>query len=78
MIRAQYKWFIESFDALFGEGMGVKLCGEAPSVTNCYEVYDAFLAFIAKQGVNQAARIGSINSKYANRAQRRAQAKNKK
>lgn len=77
IIRAQYNWFIEVFDKVFGEGTGVQICGGKPSISNCYDAYDSFLAFIASQRDSQRQRVANIGSTYLNRAQRRAKKNSK-
>lgn len=72
IIRAQYNWFVEMFDKIFGEGTGVQICGEKPSLFNCYDAYDSFLLFVASQKDARSQRVANISSTYLNRAQRRA------
>lgn len=72
IMRAHYNWFVETFDKLFGEGNGKKICGEKCSLSNCYDAYESFLAFVALQRTEQVSRTQRITSTYLNRAQRRA------
>lgn len=72
IMRAHYNWFIETFDKLFGEGNGKKICGEKCSLSNCYDAYEDFLSFVAAQRAAQVSRTQRITSTYLNRAQRRA------
>lgn len=72
VLRAHYNWFVEVFDKIFGEGIGVQVCGEKKSLSNCYDAYDSFLLFISSQKAAQRERVARIGTTYLNRAQRRA------
>ena len=65
------------FDTLFGEGEGVKICGERMHVTAHYDAYKAFLEFVSPQRENVMS-YSSVFSQYSNRQQRRAPLKGKK
>lgn len=78
LLKAQFEWFIETFDRLFGDGAGIKICGGKKSISVCMDAYMSFLAFVKAQKVAIQEKGNSIHSTYSNRAQRRAAAKSSK
>jgi hypothetical protein len=78
-IKSYYEMFVFLYDALFGEGSGVKIVGEKANSRVCNEVYDNFLNFVADQKKASLNLQNNIISRYSpNRAQRRAEEKAKK
>lgn len=77
MLKAQFEWFSETFDRLFGEGSSNKILGGKKSVNLCLEAYMSFLDFVKRQKENVLNKRETLTSSYANRAQRRASAKKK-
>lgn len=78
LLKAQFEWISETFDLLFGEGSSAKIFNGKKSVALGLEAYESFLAFIKAQKTDLLNKGQRINSTYANRAQRRANAKGKK
>lgn len=78
LLKAQFKWFSETFDLLFGEGSGEKIFNGKKSVSLGFDAYESFLAFIKSQKTDLFNKGQRIHSTYSNRAQRRAEAKGKK
>lgn len=78
LLKAQFGWFMETFDMLFGGGAGNKICGGKKSIYVCMDAYENFLAFVKAQKVDLLNKGQRIHSSYSNRAQRRAAAKAKK
>lgn len=75
-IRAYCKLFENLYDNLFGEGAGKAILTDKANTRICNEVYDSFLAFVAKQKNESMAFQNSMVNKYSpNRAQRRAAVK---
>lgn len=77
-LKAQFEWFSETFDRLFGEGASEKIFNGKRSVSLAFEAYESFLSFVASQKNDISNRGARISSAYSNRAQRRAAAKSKK
>ncbi len=78
ILKAQFEWFSETFDRLFGKGSSEKMFRGKKSVSLALEAYESFLDFVKSQKSDINNRGARINSKYSNRAQRRAAAKGKK
>lgn len=77
-IRAYCDLFTNLYDRLFGEGSGKAILGNKANIRVCNEIYDDFLAFVAKQRDETLAFQNNVVNKYSpNRAQRRAAAKQK-
>lgn len=77
-IRAYCDLFTNLYDRLFGEGSGKAILGDKANIRTCNEIYDDFLAFVAKQRDETLAFQNNMVNKYSpNRAQRRAAAKQK-
>jgi len=76
LIRGQCAFLKKFFDEVLGAGAGEAVCGAKDNLLNCYEAYDAFLAFIRAQNQNIISRKNSFG-KYSNREQRRHPAKSK-
>lgn len=75
-IRAQCKIIKNFFDDCFGAGAGEDICTAKDNVSVCYNAYAAFLELVKKQK-DRILGMGNVFSKYSNRAQRRAAAKEK-
>ena len=71
--RATCEMLRNFFDYIFGEGEGVKICGERFHVTAHYDAYKAFLDFVEPQRGNVMSYSG-VFSQYSNRQQRRPKA----
>ena len=74
--KASCEMIGEFFDTIFGEGEGVKICGERLHVTAHYDAYKAFMDFVGPQRENIVSYSG-VFSQYSNRQQRRPQAHGK-
>ena len=75
--KANCQMIRDFFDTIFGEGAGVKICGERLHVTAHYDAYKAFIDFANPQR-DDVMSYSNTFAQYSNRQQRRAAAKAKK
>lgn len=72
ILKSQCKWLRDFFDRIFGDGSGVKVCGEKNNFRICKDAYVAFLEFVSAQKQDYLDSANEVRVKYgANRAQRR-------
>lgn len=77
-IRAYCKMYEDMFDTIFGQkGTYERITGgKTHNITAAHDAYEAFLDFVKAQTDSFVQRRNSVSTKYSpNRAQRRAQAK---
>lgn len=76
MIKQHCMMLKAFFNVCLGEGTGEAVCGKKNNISECYEAYDEFLAFVSEQK-DDVLRAKNVFAKYSNRQQRRAEAKKK-
>jgi len=76
MIKQHCSMLKTFFNVCLGDDAGDAVCGKKNNISECYEAYDEFLAFVSAQK-DDVLRAKNVFAKYSNREQRRAVKKTK-